>query len=113
KLAEAVGVYRLWIEARTTGSLSALLARQRVMRAFIANMFGTIAGSEWAKAEKSYQQNPNQAYAAIRFADAVTNISRVKRDLQNQTQNMTDLSPKDHGERLAKIFGSLIKRVHA
>jgi hypothetical protein len=112
KLAEAVAIFRLWTEARTIGSLVTLLARQRVLQAYIAYMFGMIAGSQWEKAEKAYQQNPKQANAAMRLADAVTDITRIKRDLQNQSRNLTHLSPKEHAERLATSFGSLIKRVH-
>lgn len=113
KLAEAVAVFRLWAEARTTGSLVALLARQRLLQAYIAYMFGMIAGSRWEKAENTFQQNPKQANAAMRLVDAVTDITGIKRDLQNQSRNLTHLSPKEHAERLATSFGRLIKRVQA
>jgi len=112
-LAEAIATFRLWAEARTTGSLLALLARQRVLRAYIAHMFAMIAGSDWEKAEKIYENNPSQTQAATRLVDAVTHHDYIKRDLQNQSRAIPALSPKEQGERLAKSLGSLIKRVHA
>jgi hypothetical protein len=112
-LIEAVATFRLWAGARTTGSLLALLARQRVLRAYITHIFGMIAGPDWEKAEKVYEQNPSQTHAAIRLVDAVSNNARIKGDLQNQSRAMPALSPKAHSERLAKLFGSLIRRVDA
>jgi hypothetical protein len=110
---DASATFGLWAESRTTGSLLALLARQRVLRAYIAHMFGMIAGPDWQQAEKIYEQNPGQTHAVIRLLDAVTNIARIKRDLQNQSRVMVGLSPKEHSEKLARSFGNLIKRVHA
>jgi hypothetical protein len=110
-LEHALAVFRLWIEARTTGSMVALLARQRVLRTHTAHMFGMIGGSRWAKAEISYQSNPSSAGALQALSKAVTDLANVRQKLEHQYQTMKNASPKEHAGRLAEVLGSLIKRV--
>jgi hypothetical protein len=76
-------------------------------------MFGMIAGPLWEKAETVYQANPSQSNALMKLRNAVTDMTNIKRDLENQCRTMTDFSPKEHTETLAKTLGTLIKRVPA
>lgn len=110
-LEHALEIFRLWIEARTTGSMVALLARQRVLRTHTAHMFGMIGGARWAKAEISYQSNPSSAGALQGLSKAVTDLANVRQKLEHQYQTMKNASPKEHAGRLAEVLGSLIKRV--
>ncbi|MDX6528507.1 MAG: hypothetical protein QOH41_797 [Blastocatellia bacterium] len=113
KLEEALAIFRLWTEARTTGSMMALLARQRLLRAYTAHMFGMIGGSQWARAETSYQSNPSSAGAVQKLSRAVTDLANIRQHLEHQYQRMKDASPEEHAGRLAEILGTLINRVPA
>lgn len=111
KLEEALAIFRLWIEARTTGSMIALLARQRVLRTHTAHMFGIIGGPLWAKAEISYHSNPGSAGAVQKLSKAVTDLAHIRQHLEHQFQTMKNASPKEHAVRLDEILGRLIRRV--
>ena len=111
KLEESLAIFRLWIGARTTGSMIALLARQRVLRTHTAHMFGMIGGPLWAKAEISYQSNPSSANAVQKLSKAVTDLANIRQPLEHQYQTMKDAPPTEHARRLAEVLGRLIKRV--
>lgn len=113
KLAEALAIFRLWTEARTTGSMMALLAKQRLLRAYTAHMFGMIGGSQWARAETTYQSNPSSAGAVQKLSRAVTDLANIRQHLEHQYQTMKNASPEEHAGRLAEVLGTLIKRVPA
>jgi hypothetical protein len=110
-LENELAIFRLWIEARTTGSMVALLARQRVLRTHTAHMFGMIGGPLWAKAEISYQSNPSSADAPQRLSKAVTDLANVRQKLEHQYQTMKNASPTEHAGRLSDALGNLIMRV--
>jgi hypothetical protein len=110
-LEEALAIFRIWTEARTTGSMMALLARQRVLRAHTAHMFGMIGGSLWTKAEIAYQSNPSSAGAVQKLGKAVTDLANIRQHLEHQYQTMKDASPEEHAGGLAEVLGRLIKRV--
>jgi len=111
KLEEALAIFKLWIGARTTGSMIALLARQRVLRAYTAHMFGMIGGPLWARAEISYKSNPSSADAVQKLSGVVTEVANIRQHLEHQYQTMKNGSPEEHAVRLAEVLGRLIKRV--
>jgi len=111
KLMEALTAFSLWAEARTTGSMVALLARQRVLRSYIEHIFGVIAGPSWAKAEHDYLSNPNSPGAALRLIQSVTEIAEIRERLERQHQTMSNTTPKERAEYLVRVLGRLIKRV--
>jgi hypothetical protein len=110
-LRDALTLFRLWAESRTTGTMMATLAQQRVLQAYIAHIFGIIGGSQWAVAERVYGSNPYHPGAALNLSKAITDVPGIGTSLLHQYETMQDATPKEHAARLAEVLTSSIQPV--
>jgi hypothetical protein len=110
-LRDALTLFRLWTESRTTGSMMAMLAQQRVLQGYIAHVFSIIGGSKWAASESTYRSDPYHPSAAAKLSKAVTDALSVGMSLLHQYETMKDASPKEHAVGLATSLKSFIKPI--
>lgn len=109
-LQDALALFKLWAESRTTGSMIAILAQQRVLQAYIAHIFGIIGGARWEAAEDEYRSNPYHPSAVLKLSRAVE-ASGVGADLMKQYETMKDATPNQHAARLAEILKPYIRSI--
>ncbi len=109
-LQDALALFKLWAESRTTGSMLAMLAQQRVLQAYIAHIFGIIGGARWEVAEGEYRSNPYHPNAALKLSRAVE-ASGVGADIMKQYETMKDATPNQHAARLAEILKPYIRSI--
>jgi hypothetical protein len=110
-LREELALFTLWTESRTTGTMIATLAQQRVLREYIAHIFSIVGGSEWTVSESTYRSNPYRPEAAVTLCKAVTDGRSIGMSLLQQYETMKDATPKEHAVGLATAFISFIKPV--
>jgi hypothetical protein len=109
-LLEELALMRIWSEARTTGNIIALLARQRVLQAFIAYIFGVISGPRWAGAELTYMDSPHATNASVQLSKAIES-SGVAARLLRASETMNECTPKTWAVELATVVARSIKPV--
>lgn len=109
-LQDALALFKLWAESRTTGNMIAMLAQQRVLQAYIAHVFGIIGGARWEVAEGEYRSNPYHPSAALKLSRAVE-ASGVGADLMKQYETMKDATPNQHAARLAESLKPHIRSI--
>jgi hypothetical protein len=112
-LQDALALFRLWTESRTTGAMIALLAQQRVLQAYIAHIFQIICGSQWATAENDFRSNPFHPSAALRLSKAVAGAPGIGMNLLQQYETMKDATPKEHAAQLAEVLKSSITPIRS
>lgn len=110
-LQDALVLFKLWAESRTTGAMIALLAQQRVLQAYIAHIFRIICGSQWATAEGGFRTNPYHPSAALRLIKAVADAGSISGNLLQQCEMMKDAAPKEHAAQLAEVLKSFITSI--
>ncbi|MCA1623793.1 MAG: hypothetical protein LC778_08310 [Acidobacteria bacterium] len=110
-LRDALSLFRLWAESRTTGSMMAMLAQQRVLQAYIGHIFSIIGGSAWAASENAYRSNPYHPNAAVKLSKAVADVQSIGKSLLHQYETMKDAAPKEHAMHLAVVLKSFIRSI--
>lgn len=110
-LQDALSLFKLWAESRTTGSMIAMLAQKRVMQAYISYMFGIIGGATWAASEKAYRSDPYHPNAVGRLSKAFAEVPSISISLLHQYEKMKDAMPKEHAAQLAEVLKSFIRPV--
>jgi hypothetical protein len=107
----ALALFKLWAESRTTGTMMAMLAQHRVLQAYIAHIFGIVGGSRWDAAEKVYSSNPYHPESALKLSKAIADVPDVSIRLLHQYETMKNSTPKEHAARLAEVLKSSIRPV--
>lgn len=110
-LRDEIALFTLWTESRTTGTMMARLAQQRVLQDYIAHIFNIIGGSEWAVSESTYRSDPDRPNAAAELCKAVTDVRSIGLSLLQQYETMKDATPKEHSVGLAPEFKSFIRQI--
>ena len=110
-LQHALALFTRWAESRTTGTLMAILAQQRVLHAYVAHILTIIAGSKWAASEQLYRSNPRDPNATVKLCNAVVDVPSIVSSLLNQYETMKDATPKEHSLRLAETLKPFIKLI--
>lgn len=110
-LRDALALFRLWTESRTTGSMMAILAQQRVLQGYIAHIFSIIGNSKWAASESAYRSDPYHTSAAARLSKAITDTLSGGISFLHQYETMKDAMPKEHAVGLATSLNSFIRPI--
>lgn len=110
-LRESLALFKLWTEARTTGSVMAALAQQRVLLEYIAHIFSIVGGSKWAASEITYASDPYRSSARAELSRAVTDVPNIGLSLLHQYETMKDTTPKEHTIALANTLKSVFRPI--
>jgi hypothetical protein len=110
-LDELIGLYDLWLGARTTGSFVAAWAQREVLRALISQTFKVICDKSWEASETSFASNPTSHAAIQTFSRAACGPTPLAQAIAGLSQRTAELTPECRAEQLASIMGDLVPPV--